>query len=186
MQIFKLAKLGNPILRKPTKKLTKSEILSDKTQTLIANMKYTCAERNYGVAISAPQVGKSVRLSILGIKPTPNRPNLKPYEQVLINTEILETFDKPIPMWEGCCSIGGDTNDDLIYAKVPRFTKIRIKYLDETASEHTETIENFIAHVIQHETDHLNGILFVDRVTDPATYMMGSEYAKRIINDGTL
>jgi peptide deformylase len=181
MKILPLTKLGNPILRKPAKQLTPQEILSDKIQTLIQDMKYTCQKNNYGVGLSAPQVGKSLSLIILGIKPTPNRPNLKPFEKILINTEILDTFGKTKPMWEACCSIGGSTNDSMLYAKVPRYRKIRIQYLDENATEHTETVEGFTAQVIQHETDHLAGILFLDRVTDPKTYMLGSEYKKRIV-----
>lgn len=79
-------------------------------------------------------------------------------------------------MWEGCISSG--EGDSTLYAKVPRFKSIRLRWLDEYAEQHDEVLEGFVAHVAQHETDHLNGVLFVDQVTDTKTYMIAEEYKK--------
>jgi peptide deformylase len=142
-------------------------------------MRTTLEEKKYGVAIAAPQIGESIALTVVGIKPTPNRPELEPYDAVLINPEIIETVGEPVDSWEGCVSCG--TGDDILFAQVPRFKEIRVTWLDETAKSRDELLGGFVAHVIQHETDHLNGILFVDRVTDPTSYMMVDEYRKRVL-----
>jgi peptide deformylase len=141
-------------------------------------MYFTVDAKSYGVGLAAPQVGESVALSVLGIKPTPTRPNLEPFNTVLINPEIVETFGEPVPKWEGCISCG--TGDDTLYALVPRFESIKLRWMDERAKTREEVLGGFVAHVAQHETDHLNGILFVDHVTDPSTYMMADEYRTRI------
>lgn len=82
-------------------------------------------------------------------------------------------------MWEGCISMGSGGSP--IFAKAIRYPKIQIKYMDEQAKIHTETMTGLKAHLLQHEIDHLQGILFVDRVADTTTYMNLSEYKKRII-----
>lgn len=91
---------------------------------------------------------------------------------------VVETFGNLEEMWEGCISSG--EGEDTLYAKVPRFKKIRLKWIDENADEHDEVLEGFVAHVAQHETDHLNGILFVDRVENTKTYMLADEYKKLV------
>ena len=82
-------------------------------------------------------------------------------------------------MWEGCVSCGNAA--ETLFAQVPRFKKIKLKWLDEKAVEHTKVLEGLRAHIAQHEVDHLNGILFVDKVKDSRTFMMTSEYRKRIV-----
>ncbi len=179
-EILPITRFGNPILRELTHQLSEDEILSDDIQSLIENMRYTLLEKKYGVGIAAPQVGKGVALSVIGIKPTPNRPELEPFDTVLINPEIIETIGEPVGMWKGCVSCG--TNDDLLFAEVPRYEKVRVTWIDEYAKSREEVIGGFVAHVVQHETDHLNGVLFVDRVKDPTTFMMVDEYRKRILD----
>ncbi len=176
---LKLTRLGNPVLRDVAKRLTLKEIKSEATQTLIANMRYTLVKEDYGVGLAAPQVGKSIALSVIGIKPTPNRPELEPFETVIINPEIVKTYGKLEPKWEGCISCG--TGDDVLFAKVPRYAKIKLRWLDETGSTREEVLGGFVAHVAQHETDHLNGKMFLDRVKDHLSYMMADEYRKRVV-----
>lgn len=178
-EILNITRLGDPVLREHAKRLTPEEIVSAEIEELIANMRYTLVKRASGVGLAAPQVGRSLALSIIGIKPTPNRPELEPFDTVIINPEITETFDDPVEMWEGCVSCGN--GDDTLFGRLPRFEKIRVKWLDERAKSREEVIGGFVAQVVQHETDHLNGILFVDHVTDPTTFMMADEYRKRIL-----
>lgn len=178
-ELLKLTKFGNPILRQKARRLSTDEIKSDEIRELIENMKYTLREEDYGVGIAAPQVGKSVALSVIGIKPTPNRPNLDKFETTIINPEILETAGKETPMWEGCVSCGG--GDDLLFAQVPRFESVRLRWTNEEGEVLERVLEGFVAHVAQHEVDHLNGVLFVDRVKDATTYMMADEYHSRIL-----
>jgi len=100
-KILRRTVFGNPILREVTRRLTPEEILSDEIQTLIADMRYTVEQRKYGVGLAAPQVGVAVALSVVGIKPTPNRPNSERFETVLINPEIIETYGRRQGMWGG-------------------------------------------------------------------------------------
>ena len=177
-ELLTATRFGNPILREEMRRLNPEEILSEETQNLIENMYYTLREKKYGVGIAAPQVGARIALSVVGIKPTPTRPNLEPFNTVLINPVVAETFGDAEEMWEGCISSG--EGDNTLYAKVPRFKKIRLQWLDELAKSHDEILEGFVAHVAQHETDHLNGLLFVDRVEDTKSYMLADEYKKFI------
>jgi peptide deformylase len=177
--VLKATRFGNPILRSKTKQLTIEQIQSGRIQDLIEDMRYTLLKKPYGVGIAAPQVGVGVALSVIGIKPTPNRPNLEPFETVIINPKIIETYGNRRRSWEGCISCG--TGSNTLFAQVPRHKKVKLSWLDETGVKHEEILEGFVAHVAQHEADHLNGVLFVDRVKDPSTYMMADEYRKRIV-----
>lgn len=179
-EILPITRFGNPVLRETARRLSEKEILSSDIQALIENMRYTLIKKKYGVGIAAPQVGESIALSVIGIKPTPNRPELIPFDTVLINPEIIETFGDPVKVWEACVSCG--TDDDILFAQLLRYEKIKVAWLDEQARSREEVIGGFVAQVVQHETDHLNGILFIDHVTDPTTFMMADEYRKRIIN----
>lgn len=184
MTKMKITRLGNPLLRQKAKHLTKDEILSDEIQELIAAMKETVASKKYGVGLAAPQVGEGIALSVIAIKPTPNRPRLQTFESVIINPEIIETHGYRKQLWEGCISSGNGR--DTLFAKVPRYKSITLRWYDENAQLHEEELTGFPAHVAQHETDHLNGILFVDKVKDPTTFMMQDEYVKRVVKKRAL
>lgn len=179
-RILRRTQFGNPVLRTPTRQLSKAEILSPAIQSLIANMQHTLRVKKYGVGLAATQVGQGVALSIIGIKPTPTRKNLPIVNEVLINPEIVKTYGDKEPMWEGCISFGDSRN--FPYAQVPRYAKVRVRWLDEQGKRHERDFEGITAHVVQHEVDHLNGVLFVDRVEDPTTYMSVNEYRKRYAN----
>ncbi len=176
-KILTLTRAGNPILREVMPELSREEIISTEIQNLIANIRYTNQVRPTGVGLSAPQVGARFALSVIGIKPTPNRPNLEPFDQVIINPKY-EGIGRRTGMWEGCQSIG--SGDDTLYGKALRYKKIEARWHDETGKLHERTLGGFVAHVFQHETDHLNGVLFIDRVRDSRTFMMADEYRKRI------
>jgi peptide deformylase len=176
--ILTLTRFGNPILRTKTKNIHPDAIGSSEIQKLIKDMKHTVSEREYGVGLAAPQVGVSVALSVIGIKPTPTRPHLTLFESVIINPEIIELVGESVAEWEGCVSCGEGKN--IVYAQVPRYKEIVLEWYDETAILRRERLDGFVAHVIQHEVDHLSGILFVDKVEDPLTYMMADEYMKRV------
>ncbi len=177
-QVLTIARFGNPVLRQAAKRIAKDEIASVGVQALINSMYALLRSDDYGVGLAAPQVGKSLALSVIGIKPTPTRPNLERFDTVIINPSY-EGIGRRANMWEGCISCG--TGNDTLYAKVPRFRKIRATWVDDKGEEHTRMLDGFVAHVFQHETDHLNGILFVDKVKDTSSYMMADEYRARIV-----
>lgn len=169
---------GNPVLRQTAKQLTPTEIKSSEIQTLITDMRHSLISKKLGVGLAAPQVGESVALSVIAIHPTKHRPKVTVFEQVIINPKITQTFGKKIVMWEGCLSAGASG----LFGKVLRYKKVEATYLDENGEQHTKTFEGLPAQVFQHEIDHLNGILFVDHVTDPKTYMTLKEYKKQIVS----
>ena len=177
-QILEIMRAGNPILREVMPRVAPNEIGSDEIQGLIANIRHTCRERQYGVGLAAPQAGERLALSVIGIKPTPNRPKLEPFDQVIINPSY-EGIGEPNGKWEGCMSIG--SGDDLLYGQAERFDEIEAEWLDEFGEYHKRILGGFVAHVFQHEADHVNGVLFVDKVRDTTTFMMADEYRKRIV-----
>jgi peptide deformylase len=176
-KVLKRTEFGNPILQTPARKLTKEEIESDQIRQLIADMRHTVSVKKYGVGIAAPQVGKSVALSVILTKKTPSRPNAKEFETVIINPSF-EGLGKEEETWEGCISFAAVQAP--VFAKAVRFKRIRAKWLDENGEEHEEELDGLVAHVFQHETDHLNGILFPERVKDHKSWMNASEYKKMI------
>lgn len=178
MKLLKLTRFGNPILRLPTRELSIQEIHSDEIQQLIANIRYTNTTKKYGIGIAAPQVGVSVALSLIDIKPTKTRPDVEPYEQIIINPRY-EGIGRRASVWEGCLSTG--VGKHTLFAKTLRYKRIRAQWYDEHAIPHAEELRGIPAHVFQHETDHLSGALFVDHVRDPSTYIMADEYRKRIL-----
>lgn len=179
MKILRRTLFGNPILRQKARTLTPDEIRSEEVQELITAMRETLKTRKFGVGLAAPQVGKDLALSVIGIKPTPNRPHEKNIDMVIINPEIVRTYGSRTGLWEGCISLG--SGPDSPYAKAMRFKKVRVRYTDEKGKPHEADYQGLLAHVLQHEIDHLHGILFVDRVRDTTTYVTQSEYRKRYL-----
>lgn len=177
--VLKPTWFGNPILRENARRLTKSDIASPEVQTLIADMQHTIATKRYGVGLAAPQVGQSVALSVVAIKPTPSRPEAEAVDLVIINPEVVSTSGRRKQMWEGCVSFGGGR--DFPYARCLRYPKVRVHYLDKRGTHHEQDFEGLLAHVLQHEIDHLNGVLFVDRIKDLKSFVMVSEYRKRYL-----
>jgi peptide deformylase len=180
MKILRRTQFGNPILRQKARRLTKDEILSSEIQDLIKNMRHTLLNRDYGIGIAAPQAGQSLALSVIELRATRTRPNLPKSEWTslnIINPGVVKNYGEPKQKWEGCLSL------DNVFAKAERYEKVRVKFMDEKGREHEEDFEGLLAHVLQHETDHLNGVLFVDRVKDSKTFVSESEY-KKLIKQG--
>lgn len=165
-QLLDFVPTNSPILREKCYELSTSEIQSDKIQTLIQNLVYTIENSNRGVGLSTNQIGKSEAICVVDIKPTPARPDLQPFRKVYINPKITQTFGDKEPMWEGCLSTAIDKNGESSMAQVPRFNKIEVEYLDRESQQHRKIIEGFLAQVLQHEIDHLNGILFTDLINN--------------------
>lgn len=171
-KVLTKTEFGNPVLRNATKRLSDKEILSSQIQELVKDMYYTLEHKKYGVGIAATQVGKSLAISTIDTKPTPTRPELTRQKLTLINPEVTKNYGSKVNMWEGCIS------GSKLYGQVPRYKKVRVKWQDEKAKFYEQDFDGFMAHVIQHEVDHLNGVLFVDKVKDPKSYMTFNEYKK--------
>lgn len=179
MKVLERLQFGNPILRKPCRQLLGREITSPKVQSLIEDMRHTLVSQELGVGLAAPQIGRSIALAVVAIRPTEHRPKAEVFDLVLINPKLTERVGKAGEMWEGCLSTGSGGRADL-FAKVPRHKTIKVSYQDETGRPLSQVFAGLPAQVIQHEIDHLNGILFVDHVKDSRTYMTYQEYIKRV------
>ncbi len=173
----RLTRFGNPVLRKIADSLTPEQIRSAEIQDLILTVREYIETKDYGVGLAAPQIGKSVQLAVIDIKPTKLRPNVKPFSMTIVNPSY-QGIGRRSSLWEGCLSSGAGKNT--LYAKALRYKKIKATWLDESGNKHEKELIGLPAHVFQHETDHLNGVLFVDRVRDTKTYMLADEYKKRI------
>lgn len=163
MSILKVLKIGNPILRKKSLEISEDEIRTKEFKRLVRDMFDTMHYEN-GIGLAAPQIGILKRLVIIGAEEQnpryPNAPHLK--EQILINPVIypLEEPKRGEGYWEGCLSVPG------MRGYVERPQKIKLEYYDEKWSFHSVVVEGFPAVVYQHECDHLDGILYVDRLKD--------------------
>mgnify|MGYP001157886166 FL=1 len=171
----KIVEFGNDILRKKAGNVKVGEFKSEETKRIIAELNEACDNNKYGVGIAAPQIGESKAILVIRIKNTPARPDREPFDKVVINPKIIEYIGKPTQLWDGCLSSG----DDPVFAQTERYRKVKVNYYDEDGKFHEgEILSDFVAHVFQHETDHLNGMLFVDRITNSKSWMSNKEYIK--------
>jgi peptide deformylase len=129
-------------------------------QQLIADMFETMTEAD-GVGLAAPQIGKDIRVVVVDLSVlADDYPEYTDFKRAYINPHIVEYDDtKTSTMEEGCLSLPG------IHENVTRPTRIHVKYLDEQLNEHDEWVEGYLARVMQHEFDHLDATMFVDRVS---------------------
>lgn len=172
MAIRKVARMGHPILRQIAKKLTIEEIVSESIQRLIDDMIETM-EEYLGAGLAAPQVHESFQISVIKVKKNPRYPKAEPIPLlVLINPEITPLTEEKKLGWEGCLSLPG------LRGAVPRYTKIQVNALNRDGNPFEFIAENFKAIVIQHETDHLFGNLFIDRMDDMSLLYFQSEWDK--------
>lgn len=147
---------GDPVLRKKAKEIDKDYPELD---VLIENL-FDTMYAAYGVGIAAPQVGLPIRLFVIDGEPyAEDDPTMKDFKKVFINAQIIEEAGEPWNYSEGCLSIP-DIRED-----ISRNEEITIVYLDENWVEHEETYSGLAARVIQHEYDHIEGILFTDKLS---------------------
>ena len=147
---------GQPVLRKEAE-----DIAPDypELKELVQNM-FETNERADGVGLAAPQIGLPIRVVIVDLRPlAEDMPEYADFKRAYINGYIVEEEGETVLMDEGCLSLPG------IHEKVPRAEKVRIQYVDEDFVEHDEWVEGFLARVIQHEFDHLDGKVFTDRIS---------------------
>jgi peptide deformylase len=168
MSILKVARMGHPVLRERTRPLDNSDIKSAAVQKLIDDMIDTMHEY-HGVGLAAPQVHEGLRLFVALLD---EDPDAKSEAAVIINPEIVPNGSAIEEGWEGCLSIPD------IRGMVPRYTDIRLKALDRTGRAIELPLKDFPARIAQHETDHLDGVLFFDRMTSFNTLTFLDEYSR--------
>ena len=168
MSILKVARMGHPVLRQRARALDRSVLREPLLQKLIDDMIDTMHEY-HGVGLAAPQVHEDIRLfvALLDEDPSPETE-----AAALINPEIVPQGTDTEEGWEGCLSIPD------IRGKVPRFTDVVVKALDRQGKPIELQLKGFAARVAQHETDHLDGVLFVDRMTSMQTLTYLEEFSR--------
>ena len=173
MAILKVARMGHPVLRAKGRPLDAAEIRSPALQQLIDDMFETMAEYQ-GVGLAAPQVHKSVRLFVTGIPEPDDDDEEEPSipQMALINPEITVVGREVAEDWEGCLSIPD------VRGRVRRAKQIIVRAYDRNGKRVEMKASNFTARVIQHETDHLDGVLFFDRMTSLESLTFLEEFSR--------
>jgi len=169
-----IIQLGNPVLRKKSQFV--ENVHDEHIQRLIYDLISTAVQAN-GVGIAAPQVAALYRLFIVASRPNaryPNAPEMQP--TAMINPQIIAHSPEVEKGWEGCLSVPG------IRGLVPRYQLIEIEYTDRKGKLQKQVLTDFVARIFQHEYDHLDGIVFVDRVESTLDLITEQEYQKLISN----
>jgi peptide deformylase len=169
MKNLSIAQIGTPILRETAQPVVFP--LTPDVQKLIEDLIWTARDSN-GVGIAAPQVAESLRLMIVASRPTPRYPYAPTMEPTaMLNPQIVDRSQEEARDWEGCLSVPG------VRGLVQRATWIEVEYWDRAGNLQRVRLEGFVARIFQHEYDHLEGILFVDRVA-PADLISEEAYQR--------
>jgi peptide deformylase len=173
MSILKVARMGHPVLRGRARALDRADIKSSSIQHLIDDMVETMEEYQ-GIGLAAPQVHEGVRVFIAGLqedaRSDDDDPAIVPVP--LINPEIVPIGSEIVSDWEGCLSIPD------IRGKVPRYRRVKVRALDREGARVELQLADLAARVVQHENDHLDGVLFFDRMKAFETLTFLDEYSK--------
>jgi peptide deformylase len=167
MPVREVLRMGHPVLREKSKPV--ETLGTPELRALVADMKETMAARN-GAGLAAPQIGVSQRIVIFGVEKNPRYPDAEPVPfTVLVNPKIVMLTREVEEDWEGCLSVPG------MRGVVPRYTKLRYSGFDEEGNAIERVAEGFHARVVQHECDHLDGILYPQRMTDLSKFGFNEE-----------
>jgi peptide deformylase len=173
-KILQISEIGSPILRQRSAAI--ANIADDRIDELIANAIATADAAN-GVGIAAPQIGVSMRLFIIASRPSlryPHAPTMEP--TAMINPEIVDRSQELVAGWEGCLSVPGTRG------LVMRDRQIEVKYFTKHGDLVQQELTDFVARIFQHELDHLDGILFPDRVSNLTDLITEAEYQKILLD----
>ena len=168
MSILKVARMGHPVLRRAARPLEKADIRNPAVQKFIDDMIETMYEY-HGVGLAAPQVHEGLRLFVAMLE---DEPGDESDALVVINPEITPNSSATEEGWEGCLSIPD------IRGMVPRHTDITVKALDRNGKAMELRLRGFPARVAQHETDHLDGVLFFDRMKSMQSLTFLEEFSR--------
>jgi len=177
---LKIIQVGDPVLRQPARELAPEEITSEHIRLLIRLMHETLRDAP-GVGLAAPQIGEPIRLAIIEDLPQylsnvaseqiAERERAPVPFHVIVNPKLTGIGDRHVEFFEGCLSFAG------FVAVVPRYHSVLVECLDENASPRTIHASGWYARILQHEIDHLNGALYVDRM-QARTLMSVDNYSR--------
>jgi peptide deformylase len=172
-EVLEISQLGNPVLRQVAQPIHNIDELS--VQRLIENLLTTLTTSN-GVGIAAPQVAAPYCLLVVASRPNqryPHAPLMEP--TVMINPHLVSHCGEVVNDWEGCLSVPG------IRGLVPRYRQIEIEYTNRSGKLVRRELTDFVARIFQHELDHLNGMVFLDRLESIKDIVTDQEYLSRLV-----
>lgn len=161
--MLKICKLGEEVLRKKSVPI-KDEEINDELRALAEEMFETMESAN-GVGLACPQIGKNIRMFVAGADDDVKR--------VFINPQIIATSDDSVPYEEGCLSV------PQVYENIMRPSKVTVQAQDQNGKKFTLEAEGLLARIIQHENDHLEGVIFIDRGDADFAKKTAEQFAKR-------
>ncbi|MCS7293727.1 MAG: peptide deformylase [Gloeomargarita sp. SKYBB_i_bin120] len=172
MQATTILQCGHPLLRQPAQPVT--DVGHPQVQALAEDLVRVCQDAR-GVGLAAPQVGVPWQMIVVASRPNPRYPHAPLMEPlVMINPEIVAMDGEPVWGWEGCLSV---PNQRGLVARVPW---VQVRYVNVQGEEMTQEFSDFVARIVQHEYDHLQGKLFLDR--QPQRLLSEAEYQAQIVN----
>jgi peptide deformylase len=164
--MLEIAQLGQPVLRETAEEVPPGLIPTEQFQDFLRQMAATL-EASRGVGLAAPQVFAGVRVFLAVIvMPEPDEPR---HAEVFINPRLTVLTQETAQAWEGCLSF------QELLVLVPRYRSVQVDYLDAQGAPHSIVLEDFAARVVQHEYDHLDGILTIDRAASTRDIIKASE-----------
>ena len=172
MALRKIAQIGHPVLRTPSREVSLEELRSDAFQRLLDDIVDTMRDAN-GAGIAAPQVYEPVRACVIEVKSNPRYPYKPDVPLTILVNPVLELRgEERFDNYEGCLSVPG------FRGVVSRATEVRLTALDRDGNAIDRVVRGLTAGTFQHEIDHLDGVLYVDRVTDPRTFTTWTEFER--------
>jgi peptide deformylase len=166
-------KMGHPLLRQVAEPITVFDVMQ--MNELLTDMEDTMREL-HGAGIAAPQIGVSLRVVIFEMLENPRYPHVAPIAFTVLVNPVLEPLGEEIEEgWEGCLSVPG------LRGVVPRFRRLHYSGLDVHGHSFERTVEGFHARVVQHEVDHLDGVLFPQRVQDMTRFGFEEELLGQMV-----
>lgn len=172
--LLEIVRLGHPILRSVAEEVPEDWFASGRLVELGRSLVRTMIEEE-GVGLAAPQVAEGLRLFSYWVPETDDHPGIEP--TVLVNPELRAIGDEIEDGWEGCLSIPD------LRGLVPRARRVKVKARDVEGSPVSLTADGFHARVIQHEHDHLDGIVFLDRMTSTQSLAFESEWSRYVLEN---
>jgi peptide deformylase len=175
MAILKVARIGHPVVRSEARPVPAGKIRSAEIQRLIDDMQETMHEYA-GVGLAAPQVHVGLRLAVIEVEESDERGPAVPFT-VLVNPVVEPLSEAKLVGFEGCLSIPE------LRGQVPRFDKVRLSALDRNGRPYAVEASGFFARVIQHECDHLDGRVYLDRMADMRSLTFLTEFERYVAGD---
>jgi peptide deformylase len=170
MSVRQIATVGDPVLRTRAREVTAEELATPGVQALIDDMIETMRSAG-GAGLAAPQVSELMRIAVVEVDHNPRYPYKPPIPLTVLVNPVLEPIgDETVEINEGCLSVPD------LRGELDRFVTVRVRYLDRDGAEHDEVKRGLTAGTFQHEVDHLDGILFLDRVRDPTTFTTWEQF----------